>query len=291
MQYKKIPEHHTGVFQYGGIALAVVCILLLTSTLVVVGSAKSIDQFYQIEKFNRKKQELRLEVKKKMKDVVESLRTLTPEETEKTLSTVDETLTINQTALAGENHQLVSLFDITLRKGKLNFSVLTIRYPALLQRLSDHQINQASADITQTLFNREWFEISPNYFADISVNADCSDLPISTVYWINGDCAIEKHAVSHGSASSPILLIVKNGDFRLRSDAEFYGLILAINNGETHEFRIDNAATLKGAYTSFDTLTERIDGDLLYSEEILLSLQHHPNLAKTMIVPSSWIQQ
>lgn len=291
MQYKTIPEHHRQNVQYGGIALAVVCILLLTSTLVVVGSAKSVDQFYQIEKVNRREQQTTLEVKKKIKAVVESLRTLPPEETEKKFSKAEETLTINQTALKGENKQQVTLFDVTLRKGKLNYSVLTVRHPALLQRLGAHQINRASADITQTLFNRRWFEVSPIYFADIAVNGDCSDLPISTVYWINGDCTIEKHAVSHGSTSSPILLIVKNGDIRLRPDAKFYGLILAINNGETQNFRIDKAAALKGAYTSLDTLTERIDGDLFYSEEIILSLQHHPNLAKTMIVPGSWKQQ
>ena len=109
-------------------------------------------------------------------------------------------------------------------------------------------------------------------------------LAVQAVLWWPGDCVLV--AGSYGSASAPVLLLIKDGDLHLDAGAKLFGLVLLSRSSGASTVTQSPAALLQGAFVS-DGAVQLGGGPLrlLYDPQLLAPLLTR-QVAEAL--PGSW---
>ena len=193
----------------------------------------------------------------------------------------------------GANSQPLKVFDVTVTYHDSHFatemSQRFLHYPAILNIPSVFQSTSSDTNITQWLFNRSVSTLTAKYFPLSNTTNECVDLKGATMHWVTGDCELNYNDVDHSSASTPMLLIVEDGDVLVTAGTPFYGMIIMLSGNTTkHSATIEHGASIQGALCSNTPISLQQFGSNSYAKQVLLSLQKAPKLAKIMSIPGSW---
>lgn len=124
----------------------------------------------------------------------------------------------------------------------------------------------------------------------IPPNSSCSSLgPTSTgIYIVEGDCDLPD---ATGSASAPVVLIVKDGDLTLNAGKTFNGIIFVYSSTtpSPHDVKTNGNATINGSLI-LNSPPKNLNGtfDLKYDQTVLSSIQSGAMFKATKMVPGSW---
>ncbi|MGU5661004.1 MULTISPECIES: PilX N-terminal domain-containing pilus assembly protein [Aeromonas] len=121
-------------------------------------------------------------------------------------------------------------------------------------------------------------------------DSSCGSLgPASTgIYIVQGNCVLPDVT---GSASAPVVLIVKDGDLTLNADKDFNGIIFVYSSTDPspYDVKATGNATINGALI-LNTPPKNLNGtfDLIYDQTVLSSIQNGVSFQATKMVPGSW---
>lgn len=121
-------------------------------------------------------------------------------------------------------------------------------------------------------------------------NSSCGSLgPASTgIYIVEGNCVLSDVT---GSASAPVVLIVKDGDLTLNGGNTFNGLIFVYTSegAAPHDVMTNGNATINGALI-LDSPPKNLNGtfDLKYDQTVMSSIQSGAMFQATKMIPGSW---
>lgn len=117
----------------------------------------------------------------------------------------------------------------------------------------------------------------------------CHSLPVATPFiWIDGDCEIPS-STSIGSPSSPVLMIVQNGDLQLHANARIYGLVLSIREHTmvTQRVVIAPDAAIVGSLVLNHPASANSKIQVRYDFSVLETLRSQPALQQIALIPGS----
>ena len=120
--------------------------------------------------------------------------------------------------------------------------------------------------------------------------SSCSSLgPTSTgIYIVQGNCDLPDDV---GSESSPVALIVKDGDLTLNADKTFNGIIFVYSSMEPspYDVKTNGNATISGSLI-LNSPPKNLNGNfnLKYDQRVMSSIQSGAMFQSTKMVPGSW---
>ncbi len=120
--------------------------------------------------------------------------------------------------------------------------------------------------------------------------SSCATLgPISTgIYIVEGNCDLPDVT---GSANSPVVLIVKDGNLTLNGGKDFNGIIFVYSSTKPSPYDVmaTGNATINGALI-LNTPPKNLNGtfDLIYDQTVMSSIQSGTMFQSTKMVPGSW---
>lgn len=120
--------------------------------------------------------------------------------------------------------------------------------------------------------------------------SSCATLgPISTgIYIVEGNCDLPDNV---GSANSPVVLIVKDGNLTLNGGKDFNGIIFVYSSTKPSPYDVmaTGNATINGALI-LNTPPKNLNGtfDLIYDQTVMSSIQSGTMFQSTKMVPGSW---
>ncbi|MBP9569846.1 MAG: hypothetical protein KBE13_06885, partial [Aeromonadaceae bacterium] len=120
--------------------------------------------------------------------------------------------------------------------------------------------------------------------------SSCSSLgPTSTgIYIVQGNCDLPDDV---GSESSPVALIVKDGDLTLNADKTFNGIIFVYSSMEPspYDVKTNGNATINGSLI-LNSPPKNLNGNfnLKYDQRVMSSIQSGAMFQSTKMVPGSW---
>lgn len=127
------------------------------------------------------------------------------------------------------------------------------------------------------------------------VTVACDNLASTNakIIMVMGDCKLPDQM---GSASSPVVLIIKDGNLTMNANSEFNGLLFAYSTPTSptvkpmsHEIRLLGGATLNGVFVANYTM-DKLSGNYLvkYDESIMNTIKHGVEFKQLKLVPGSW---
>lgn len=120
--------------------------------------------------------------------------------------------------------------------------------------------------------------------------SSCATLgPISTgIYIVEGNCDLPDNV---GSANSPVVLIVKDGNLTLNGGKDFNGIIFVYSSTKRSPYDVmaTGGATINGALI-LNAPPKNLNGtfNLIYDQTVMSSIQSGTMFQSTKMVPGSW---
>ncbi|MDX7822926.1 PilX N-terminal domain-containing pilus assembly protein [Aeromonas sp. PS2Canimalfood6] len=123
----------------------------------------------------------------------------------------------------------------------------------------------------------------------------CNDLATTAakIIMVTGNCSLPDQL---GSQSSPVVLIVKDGDITMNAKSNFSGLLFAYSTPTSptatptsYNIKLNGGATLNGIFVANYEM-DKLNGNYLvkYDESILNAIKHGVAFKELKIVPGSW---
>lgn len=275
--------------QYGMVVLSMVIILLMVAVMQVSFTMRSVLQYDKMTRAISSTLDIESSVLQTLSAIGHQLRTKNVDEIDIENSNV--TYTIQSLSLAGENQQHLTQYTVAVTSTlqPITYTEQFLRYPALINVPPTGQAISHVENTSYQLFNRALSEFTPAYFPQITEQENCENLNKSRVYWVTGNCEITKEAIKSHSATTPLLVIVRNGDITLSDNVSFYGVIIHLSDTMMpYSLAITKSATLHGALVSNTQLNETILGNASYRTDIISALQQQPSVQKIIPIPGSW---
>lgn len=124
-------------------------------------------------------------------------------------------------------------------------------------------------------------------------DSSCGSLgPASNgIYIVEGNCDFPNTVDTVGSANSPVVLIVKDGNLTLNGGKDFNGIIFVYSSTKPSPYDVmaTGNATINGALI-LNTPPKNLNGtfDLIYDQTVMSSIQSGTMFQSTKMVPGSW---
>ncbi len=122
------------------------------------------------------------------------------------------------------------------------------------------------------------------------LRTNCDDTTgLVGMIWIEGNCDLATSAML-GSETSPVIVVVHNGELLLRTHSKIFGLVVIFRENSALDYRvtIPISALVKGAIISNHAVDADSTINILYSRALLLTLQRHPFLQQMELIPGTW---
>ncbi len=275
--------------QQGIVVLSIIITLLTILVYLGTVTAQHIQLFTRVETVTTSNALARLEVRAVIRDIIDKLHVTAS--TDLALSYPGVKTELYSLELVGAQQQSLQQLNVSVHSSinNIRYTARFLRYPSLLRLPQVQQLSLPDENISEWLFNREKVEFTPTYFPAFQYVENCDHFSQTGAYWVKGHCEIDKHNTALNRTTSPILLIVEDGDVVLKQGAHFEGLIVHLSDKDrSYEFRIKTDAAFIGAFVSNTTVDKWIAGTMTYSSDTLDSLQHVPALYKIIPIPGSW---
>ena len=123
--------------------------------------------------------------------------------------------------------------------------------------------------------------------------SDCSKLNINSkgLIWVNGDCEIRRSRTI-ASATSPLLLIIENGELTLNRFSKIYGLVFLLNSTDSDSnVTLKKSAEIRGALISLPTLNlSGEDAGIRFDPIVLaeIAARSQAQFTRVEVIPGSW---
>ena len=120
--------------------------------------------------------------------------------------------------------------------------------------------------------------------------SSCSSLGSTStgIYIVQGNCVLPDNV---GDVSSPVVLIVKDGDLTLNADKTFNGIIFAYSSTKPspYDIKTNGNATINGSLI-LNSPPKNLNGtfNLKYDQTVMSSIQSGARFQATKMVPGSW---
>ena len=287
----KYNSHLSTVRQRGMAVLAIVAILLSVVTFVTITTSQNVQQFFTIHKSRQDTMSSHSTMKQQVKDVAMALQTQNVSTALNTTSSPLLSTTIHKENLVGVEQQPLIHYEVTVSHNAENiqYKASFLRYPSLLRLPTAAQQFSWDNQLTHWLFNRNEAELSAAFFPNSVAATHCHNLAHATIYWINGDCELTSGDLTHTSSSTPILLMVVDGDLTISANAHFFGLIVMLSTtSSSYELNLASSSSITGAYVSNTPLQSHISGAVTPTIGLLRTLQASTYMAKIIPIPGTW---
>lgn len=127
------------------------------------------------------------------------------------------------------------------------------------------------------------------------VTVACENLASTNakIIMVTGKCSLPDKM---GSASSPVVLIIKDGDLTMNAKSEFNGLLFAYSTPTSptvkptsYNIMLNGGATLNGVFVA-NYAMDKLNGNYLvkYDESIMNTIKHGVEFKQLKLVPGSW---
>ncbi|BFT29723.1 hypothetical protein D210916BOD24_08990 [Alteromonas sp. D210916BOD_24] len=275
--------------QRGIVVLSIIITLLTILVYLCMVTAQHIQLFTRVETVISTNTLARLEAKAVIRDIIDRLHLTTVAELAPSYTGVETE--IHSLELVGDQQQSLQQLNVSVHSSinNIRYTARFLRYPSLLRLPKPQHLSSPDENISQWLFNREKVEFTPTYFPAFQYVENCDQFSQTGAFWVKGHCEIDKHNTALNNTTTPVLMIVEDGDIVLKQGAQFKGLIVHLSDdARTYQFRIKTGAAFYGAFVSNTTVDKLIAGTITYSSDTLGSLQHDPALYKIIPIPGSW---
>lgn len=278
--------------QSGAILLAVVGLLVgLMSTALWVSYSAMLNEM-KIQQHEITLEHTKIAMQNEMNMLTEKLRIANNWE-----HVSSENSAISAYPFLGKDNYPITLFSITVTHETHSLFIRQqfVRYSSLFRLPTSGALIEHNPMMLATLFNQQQPSFSPLNFISPVVIANCSVVPPSNIIWVNGNCEVSAD-ITLGSDASPVLLIIRNGSFTVKSGAVVRGLVVMFEEHASNtaiaisprKVNIHANAALHGAVVSETAIQASLLGDVAFDSTLLATLQRSGSLHKMHPVPGSW---